>query len=72
MVSPANAEETCTIQVRPWIPADQPPFESSVNHVNSEENDLSNFQVRLQQARLYAQQVRVRKEMGSKYAHAKP
>jgi hypothetical protein len=33
---------------------------------------LSNFQVRLQQARLYAQQVRVRKEMGSKYAHAKP
>jgi hypothetical protein len=33
---------------------------------------MNNFQVRYQQARLYAAQVRTRKAMGDRYAHAMP
>jgi hypothetical protein len=33
---------------------------------------MNNFQVRYQQAKLYAAQVRVRKAMGDKYEHIQP
>jgi hypothetical protein len=33
---------------------------------------MNNFQVRYQQARLYAAQVRARRAMGDKYDHANP